>query len=68
MSVTELVKAAKELPPTELAALTAELVRLDNEQWDKQIRDDAASGKLDFLFEEADRERASGTVRAWPED
>ena len=27
---------------------------------------DAASGKLDRLFEEAESERAKGTLRDWP--
>ena len=68
MSIAELVKAAKELPRTELTALTAELVRLDNAAWDDQIETDSASGKLDRLFEEAEQERARGTLRDWPED
>jgi hypothetical protein len=68
MSITEIVQAAKELPPQELTVLTAELLKLDNAAWDKQIDEDAASGRLDRLFEEADQERASGTLREWPED
>lgn len=68
MSLAEIVKAAKELPPKELTVLTAELVRIDNVAWDKQIDADASSGKLDRLFEEAEQERASGKLRNWPED
>ena len=68
MSVAEIVKAARELPLTELTALTAELVRMDNAAWDDQIEHDSASGKLDRLFEEAEHERASGRLRDWPED
>ncbi len=41
---------------------------LDQAAWDKQIEADSASGKLDFLFEEAEKERAAGTLRDWPED
>jgi len=29
--------------------------------WDEQMEADAAAGKLDFLFEEAEAERAKGT-------
>ncbi len=68
MSIAEIIKAAKELPPTDLTVLTAELVRIDNAAWDKQIEEDAASGKLDRLFDEADEERATGALRDWPED
>jgi hypothetical protein len=68
MSLAEIEQAVKELPPHELTALASLVVKLDNEAWDKQIENDAASGKLDSLFEEADRERASGTLRNWPED
>lgn len=67
MSIAEIVKAAKELPPKELTALTAELLKLDNAIWDKQIEMDAASGKLDRLFEEAEEERVALTLRKWPE-
>ena len=30
--------------------------------------EDAAAGKLDFLFDEADKERATVTLRDWPEE
>ncbi|HEV2046363.1 MAG TPA: hypothetical protein VGQ95_07165 [Chthoniobacterales bacterium] len=39
----------------------------DNAAWDKQMEKDAASGKLDFLFDEVERERASNQLRDWPE-
>ena len=68
MSVAELARAAKELPPSELDVLTAQLVRIHNAAWDHQMKPDAASGKLDCLFEEADQERARGTLRRWSED
>ncbi len=68
MSLAEIKQAVAELPPQELTALTAFLVQLDNASWDKQIEADSASGKLDFLFEEAEKERAGGTLRNWPED
>jgi len=68
MSFAELEQAVKQLPPHELTAFTALVVKLDNDAWDKQIENDAASGKLDSLFEEAEQERASGRLRNWPED
>ena len=57
MSFAELEQAVKQLPPHELTAFTALVVKLDNDAWDKQIENDAASGKLDSLFEEAEKER-----------
>jgi len=58
---------ATQLPLEELTALTAFLVERDNTAWDKQMENDAASGKLDRLFEEAESERESGRLRDWPE-
>ena len=68
MSLAEIERAIKQLPPDELTAVASLVHKLDNEAWDKQIENDAASGKLDSLFNEADQERASGTLRNWPED
>jgi hypothetical protein len=63
VSLTEIKSAAGKLSPAELAAFVSEQ---DNTAWDKQIEKDAVSGKLDFLFEEAERERAAGKLRDWP--
>ena len=68
MSLAEIEQAIKQLAPHELTAVASLVFRLDSEAWDKQIENDAASGKLDSLFEEAEQERASGTLRKWPED
>jgi hypothetical protein len=59
MSLTEIESAVRQLPPKELAELAAFVSEQDNAAWDKQMEQDAASGKLDFLFEEAERERAA---------
>lgn len=68
MSLAEIKQAVTKLRPEEVTALTAFLVELDNAAWDKQIEADAASGKLNFLFEEAEKERTRGTLRDWPEN
>jgi hypothetical protein len=68
VSLAEIKQAVTKLRPEEVTALTAFLVELDNAAWDKQIEADAASGKLDFLFEEAEKERTRGTLRDWPEN
>ena len=67
MSLTEIKSAVRQLPPKELAELAAFVSEQDNAAWDKQMEQDAASGKLDFLFEEAERERAAEKLRDWPE-
>ena len=67
MSLTEIKSAVRQLPPKDLAELAAFILEQDNAAWDKQIEQDAESGKLDFLFEEAERERAAGKLRDWPE-
>ena len=55
MSFAEIERAVMELPPHELTALATLVLKLDNEAWDEQIENDAASGKLDSLFEEAEQ-------------
>jgi hypothetical protein len=67
MSLAEIKAAVRELSPKELAELTAFISKQDNAEWDKQVEEDAASGKLNFLFEEAERERKAGQLRDWPE-
>jgi hypothetical protein len=67
VSLTEIKSAVRKLPPAELAELAAFISAQDNAAWDKQMDQDADSGKLDFLFEKAERERAAGKLRDWPE-
>ncbi len=68
MSLTEIKSAVRELSPKELAELTAFISEEDNAVWREQMEQDAASGKLDFLFQEADEERRAGKLRDWPEN
>jgi hypothetical protein len=66
-SLAEIKTAVRKLSPKELAELTAFISKENNAAWDAQMEKDAASGKLDFLFEEAERERAAGQLRDWPD-
>lgn len=68
MSLAEIKSAVRQLSPKELAELAAFLSEQDNAAWDEQIQQDAASGKVDFLFQEADAERRARKLRDWPED
>ena len=67
MSLAEIKSAVRELSPKELTELAAFISKQDNAAWDKQIEQDATAGKLDFLFEEAECERAAGKLRDWPD-
>ena len=67
MSLSEIKTAVRELSPKDLAELAAFVREQDNAAWDKEMEEDAASGKLNFLFDEAERERAAGQLRDWPE-
>jgi hypothetical protein len=68
VSLAEIKSAVRQLSPKELAELSAFVLEQDNAVWGEQIEQDAASGKLDFLFKEADHERQTGKLRGWPED
>ena len=50
----------------ERAKLAAWLARKESQEWDAQMDADSASGKLDFLFNDADAERKSGKLKDWP--
>ena len=41
-------------------------IAADNDAWDRQIREDVKSGRLDFLFAEADAAYARGETEEWP--
>src|SRR2546425_5602828 len=64
MSTVEEVKEAceKKLTARERAELIRWLRELDDD-WDRQIDNDAKSGKLDKFFEQADRDFESGRCR-----
>ena len=68
MGLTEIKSAVRELSPTELTELAKFILEEDNAAWTKQMDEDAAAGKLDFLFDEADKERATGKLHDWPEE
>jgi hypothetical protein len=66
MSIEDIEAAIKTLPKEKLAQFDKWYQAYVEEQWDEQIRRDAHSGKLDFLLEEAKREREAGTLRPYP--
>ena len=52
-----------------MATCPSNAVRLlTTKSWTRQMEEDAAGGKLDFLFAEAEKERAAAKLRDWPEE
>ena len=64
MTQIELIQAKIEsLSQEEYARLRRWFAEKDWERWDKQIEKDSASGKLDFLIEEALSAKENGELR-----
>jgi hypothetical protein len=60
MSLQEIEKAIKQLPPQDFKTLLAWLDEVRADLWDKQIEADAKAGKLDELAEQALKEFKEG--------
>jgi hypothetical protein len=64
MSRVEAIQSAiLSLSPEEYVYLRQWFAERDWERWDKQIEEDAVSGKLDFLIAEAMAKKAQGQLR-----
>ena len=59
----ELELAIGSLPEEEFGELRRWLLERDWEKWDRQIEEDSAAGKLDFLLEEARQAKARGALK-----
>lgn len=59
-TVHEIEEAIRGLGQQDLAALRQWFAKFDAEAWDRQLEEDAASGRLDWLAEEAQRDLANG--------
>ncbi|MFN7932506.1 MAG: hypothetical protein U0R19_04215 [Bryobacteraceae bacterium] len=64
--VEQIEAAINELPQAEFKRLIHWLHSLEESRWDEQMDRDCATGKLDFLIEEAERESRDGVLREWP--
>ena len=62
-NVKSIEKAVESLPPDELAEFRHWFAEFDAAAWDKQIEQDANSGRLDALADEALVDYRSGTAR-----
>jgi hypothetical protein len=63
MSVEELEKAVAKLPPDQFASFREWFEAFASDEWDRQIEEDAKSGKLDTLFTESEADFREGRVR-----
>ena len=64
-TVADIKRAASELSEPEHEELLSWL--LDREvAWDERIENDAATGRLDFLVQQAQSAIRSNTLRDWP--
>jgi hypothetical protein len=64
--VEEIQAAIESLPPAEYRRIADWIGAREQARWDAQLDQDSSSGKLDFLFEEVDRESAQRAPREWP--
>ena len=64
--VEEIEAAIDHLPPDEFKRLTHWLLERQQKLWDEQMDRDSESGRLDFLFAEAEEEAREGLLRDWP--
>ena len=64
--VEQMEAAISGLAPEEYQRFVQWFRAREQARWDEQLDRDSTAGKLDFLFEEADRESAQGLLREWP--
>jgi hypothetical protein len=64
--VEQIEAAINSLAPEEYQRLVEWFRTREQARWDEQMDADSSTGKLDFLFEEAERESAQGLLREWP--
>jgi hypothetical protein len=64
--VEEIEAAIDSLPPEEFRRISQWFLERGQRHWDQQMDSDSSSGKLDFLFEEAENESVQETLRELP--
>ena len=62
-SVKEIQSEIESLPRPEYMRLLQWIRKKDSESWDKELEEDALSGKLDFLIDEALDEKRKGHLK-----
>ena len=64
--VEEIETAIAGLAPEEYRRLVDWFRTREQTRWDEQMDHDSVTGKLEFLFREAESESKQGLVRDWP--
>jgi hypothetical protein len=64
--IQEIEAAIQRLPEEEFRRLAEWFHAREQALWDEQLDSDSASGKLDFLFDEAEKESREHNMREWP--
>lgn len=59
-TIQEIESAVSQLSREELSAFRAWFEEFDADAWDRQLEEDVAAGRLDFLAEEALRDSREG--------
>mgnify|MGYP001121632004 CR=1 FL=1 len=59
MSIKEIKRAIAQLPEREITDLVSWLNEYNHQNWDKQIKNDLESGRLDSLIADAEKEYKS---------
>jgi hypothetical protein len=65
-TVVEIKEAIDQLSPQERRELEEMLHPLVDDEWDLEMKEDAAAGKFDKLVNESESERHAGKLREFP--
>ena len=65
--VEEIEAAINNLPAEEFRRIARWFSERDQSLWDRQLDDDSLTGRVDFLFEEAQTEGKEGSLRDCPQ-
>jgi hypothetical protein len=65
-TVDEIEHAIENLKEDEFLRLAKWIEAKLADTWDRGMNQDSKDGKLDFLFDEAETERADGELKPWP--
>jgi hypothetical protein len=64
-SVEEIQQAISNLSLEERAELMSSLMNWEDDEWDKQMKRDAAAGKFDAMNRDTDAELTAGKLGRW---
>lgn len=65
-TVQEIKQAIEQLPKDEFWELSEWVIKRHDDEWDRQMDEDAAAGRLAFLVAEAEAARKTDALRDWP--